>query len=291
MDNKWNKLSMRDKSNFMKVAIKNGIYDLEEIKKSYNEFAYGGQLGNIYDGEGDEPNILDKLDKAAEVADTSLAALQLAGAASTATGIGATVGVPVYAYSSIGSMGVDAYQALRESYKMATDDSVDHFYQSPHAKEAGLNALEFVLDLLPLKAIMKGLNKGVKAGIAAEKALTETERAALSNTRRVGSGAGRIAKQKSAMKKLEYNAARNKALEESRVAARQKTGINPNTKSPHRKRKYEKQVLNEMSKKGFGVTEKQAKKISAKKAIQNARYEMGINAIQNGYTIYRNTKD
>lgn len=40
----WENLSMRDKAAFMQVAIKNGLYGLEEIKNKYNEYAEGGPI-------------------------------------------------------------------------------------------------------------------------------------------------------------------------------------------------------------------------------------------------------
>lgn len=38
----WDKLSMAEKSEMMKVAVRNGITNLQEIRKKYNEFAGGG---------------------------------------------------------------------------------------------------------------------------------------------------------------------------------------------------------------------------------------------------------
>ena len=38
----WDKLSMVEKSEMMKVAVRNGITNLQEIRKRYNEFAEGG---------------------------------------------------------------------------------------------------------------------------------------------------------------------------------------------------------------------------------------------------------
>ena len=38
----WDKLSMAEKSEMMKVAVRNGITNLQEIRKKYNEFAEGG---------------------------------------------------------------------------------------------------------------------------------------------------------------------------------------------------------------------------------------------------------
>lgn len=39
---RWSKLSMKDKSDLIKLYIDNGIYSLEEIKKDYNKFDEGG---------------------------------------------------------------------------------------------------------------------------------------------------------------------------------------------------------------------------------------------------------
>jgi len=40
----WDRLSLTAKSEMMKVAVKHGITDLQEIKKRYNEFAEGGKI-------------------------------------------------------------------------------------------------------------------------------------------------------------------------------------------------------------------------------------------------------
>ena len=40
----WDALSMREKSEMMKVAVNNGIYDLQTIRGKYNEFAKGGKM-------------------------------------------------------------------------------------------------------------------------------------------------------------------------------------------------------------------------------------------------------
>lgn len=41
--NTWKDLSMAEKADIMKLAIEDGIYDLNAIKKGYNEFAEGGK--------------------------------------------------------------------------------------------------------------------------------------------------------------------------------------------------------------------------------------------------------
>lgn len=40
--NNWNDLSLKEKADVMKVAIDNGIYNLSDIRKTYNEYAEGG---------------------------------------------------------------------------------------------------------------------------------------------------------------------------------------------------------------------------------------------------------
>lgn len=44
---KWEDLSMKERGEMIRVAVRNGITDLSNIKEMYNEFAMGG---NIYDG-------------------------------------------------------------------------------------------------------------------------------------------------------------------------------------------------------------------------------------------------
>lgn len=49
---KWDSLSMKEKSDMMKVAVQQGIYNLSEIRKAYNEYAEGGPIdesNNIVD--------------------------------------------------------------------------------------------------------------------------------------------------------------------------------------------------------------------------------------------------
>ena len=46
MSNLWDNLSMKEKSEMMRVAIANGITSLPEIKQAYNKFAKGGRMNN-----------------------------------------------------------------------------------------------------------------------------------------------------------------------------------------------------------------------------------------------------
>ena len=45
-NNKWDELSLTEKSEIMKQAVANGITDLNEIKQTYNEYADGGSMDN-----------------------------------------------------------------------------------------------------------------------------------------------------------------------------------------------------------------------------------------------------
>ena len=45
--NKWNSLSIKDKADLMKLYVKNGINNLEEIRSYYNKFAEGGEKNTI----------------------------------------------------------------------------------------------------------------------------------------------------------------------------------------------------------------------------------------------------
>lgn len=45
-NNKWDELSLTEKSEIMKQAVTNGITDLNEIRQTYNEYANGGSMDN-----------------------------------------------------------------------------------------------------------------------------------------------------------------------------------------------------------------------------------------------------
>lgn len=45
---KWDSLSMKEKSDMMKVAVQQGIYNLSDIRKAYNEYAEGGDENQPY---------------------------------------------------------------------------------------------------------------------------------------------------------------------------------------------------------------------------------------------------
>lgn len=38
----WNKLSMKDKANYIRLAVRNNIKDLGTIRNIYNQYATGG---------------------------------------------------------------------------------------------------------------------------------------------------------------------------------------------------------------------------------------------------------
>ena len=38
----WNKLSMKDRANYIRLAVKNNIKNLDTIRNIYNQYATGG---------------------------------------------------------------------------------------------------------------------------------------------------------------------------------------------------------------------------------------------------------
>lgn len=46
LGNPWDGLSLQEKAEMMKVAVRNGIYDLSTIRDKYNEFAKGGDISD-----------------------------------------------------------------------------------------------------------------------------------------------------------------------------------------------------------------------------------------------------
>lgn len=56
--NKWDKLSMQQKADLMKIYVKGGITNIGDIRKHYNSFRDGGDIKlNILKGDGDEQTL------------------------------------------------------------------------------------------------------------------------------------------------------------------------------------------------------------------------------------------
>lgn len=45
--NRWDKLSMRDRAELMKIYVKHGLHNLDDIRKHYNSFDEGGEVDNV----------------------------------------------------------------------------------------------------------------------------------------------------------------------------------------------------------------------------------------------------
>lgn len=58
----WNKLKAKEKAEIMKMAFQSGIYDLDTIRDSYNEFAIGGPKDNKRAKYPKNPDMLGTLD-------------------------------------------------------------------------------------------------------------------------------------------------------------------------------------------------------------------------------------
>lgn len=57
---KWDELSLREKSEMIGVAVRNGVTNLKDIRQKYNEFAEGG---NLYDGTTEESQKMTRMDR------------------------------------------------------------------------------------------------------------------------------------------------------------------------------------------------------------------------------------
>ena len=45
----WDKLSMKEKAAFIRTAVKNGVYNLVDIRNRYNEFAENAAIEETVD--------------------------------------------------------------------------------------------------------------------------------------------------------------------------------------------------------------------------------------------------
>ena len=43
----WDKLSMKDRATLIQLGVASGVYDIDTIRDTYNEFAEGGELPSI----------------------------------------------------------------------------------------------------------------------------------------------------------------------------------------------------------------------------------------------------
>ena len=137
---KWEELSMRDRSQYMRLAVQNGYRDIRTIREAYNKYAEGGNLygtggpkGNIYEEEGEDIQQMNK-DYDRE----------------TAVNVSKTIG----GFIPIVGTAIDAYDFVKE----------------PSWENAGYLGLSLASDVFPLL-------KGAKA-LKAAKAATEMAEAA-----------------------------------------------------------------------------------------------------------------
>ena len=190
------------------------------------------------------------------------AALGLAGdvvgLGTAATGIGVIPGSIIAGLANIPNIVIDGYQFGRDIYR-GINDSWDE-----NGKSVLWNGAELGLDYLPVKAL-KYLNKAKIASVASAKTYTAAERKALSNYRRVGTGAGRVQARKAFKAKTRYNQARDQAFTQA-VDYLSKRGIRPIQGDYFNKR-----LIEEMATRGFGV--------SANDAIQSAKNTIRQNQI------------
>lgn len=48
----WNKLSLAEKAEYMRLGVQNGVTSLNRIREVYNEYARGGKVNKLQDGGG-----------------------------------------------------------------------------------------------------------------------------------------------------------------------------------------------------------------------------------------------
>lgn len=195
------------------------------------------------------------------------------GLGTAVSGVGIPVGTAIAGVANLPNLIIDGYQTLRDAYRTYKD-------KGQGAQSAAWNAGELVLDAAGLK-ILSNINKAAKAGIATNKALTSTEKAATSSYRRVGTGAGRVMAKASAKRKSLYNAARNEALRQSNIELA-KRGVRPSQGDY-----YKAKLIEAMAKKGYGVAVNDAIKSANRTIRQNLAT---ISGISGGTNIYHITK-
>ena len=54
----WSKLSMPERAKYIRLGVKNGITDIDSIRKIYNKYAKGG---HIYDGETEDTQQMERV--------------------------------------------------------------------------------------------------------------------------------------------------------------------------------------------------------------------------------------
>lgn len=278
--------------NYIKMTPEEAKWYTENYKKyspGFDQYAYGGGLGHIFEGKGDKPNIFQKawnaigdgfnwLDETVSNIEPTVAAAQLATGLASIAAPESLIAPASYVASNIAGGLLDGYQALRAGYKAFTDDNVEHFYQSPHLVDAGVNLGELGLDMLGAKVI-KNLNVAKTAGVTAAKS-GRTIKA----TTRVGTGVGRMAAKKAAARRATFNAGRQQALKEANEQLA-KRGIRA-----AQGEYYQAKLTEEMAKRGYGVSASTAASSMAKTAKQNAVANYAVSSIGSIYDIFGKQK-
>lgn len=188
-------------------------------------------------------------------------------------GTGSPVGATIAGIANIPNLVIDGYQATRDAYRTVTNDN---------KKQDGLSTLknvgELALDIFGMKALNR-LNQARKAGMSEQKVINSTQRKAMSPTKRVGTGASRSAARRAYVSNQKYNARYNKAMKES-IEYLAKRGV----RSPQGAY-YTARLSEEMAKRGFGTTAKQALESVYKTQKQNKVANHAASAITDSYNI------
>ena len=189
------------------------------------------------------------------------------------TGIGIPIGAAIAGAANVPNLIIDGYQTLRDAYRAYNDNGAS-------LNSALWNGGELILDAAGLK-ILSSINKAKKAGVAAKKVYSATEKAATSSYRRVGTGAGRVMARKSAKRKSLYNASRDRAMQES-TSELAKRGVRA-----AQGEYFERKLAEEMAKRGYGVAANDAIKSANRTLRQNLTAASGVSSGQNVYHIIK----
>lgn len=185
------------------------------------------------------------------------------------TGIGLPIGSTIAMGANIPNVIIDSYQFIRDGIRSYKDNGKS----LPNTLS---NLVELGLDALGVKAL-SNLNKAKKASIASKKTITLGQRKATSGYHRVGTGASRSRLRQQYENNIKYNVELNKALNNS-INILNKRGVRASQGSY-----FDKKLIEEMAKQGYGVSANDAIKSINRTYRQNL---IGASTISSGPNLY-----
>lgn len=185
------------------------------------------------------------------------------------TGIGLPIGSAIAMGANIPNVIIDGYQFIRDGIRTYKD-------KGKSLPNTLSNLAELGLDALGVKAL-SNLNKAKKASIASKNIITPRQRKATSGYHRIGTGASRSRLRQKYENNIKYNAELNKALNNS-INVLNKRGVRASQGSY-----FDKKLIEEMAKQGYGVSANDAIKSINRTYRQNL---IGASTISSGPNLY-----